>query len=162
MSRRVAKTASHYGCQDATRKRRLPRLSPGAWAGSVIESTDREVYKRVSQARWDKAKACLARVLGKINHHDPKRIPRKDHESIRSFLVYVATTYEMLTPYLRGIHHTLDSWRPKRDEESWARAPDWEAAILDHHLLGGGGDSVDRRLTHQDAQTRGWGGTSVG
>jgi hypothetical protein len=30
-----------------------------------------------------------------------------------------ALTYPVLTPYLKGLHLTLDSWRPGRDEEGW-------------------------------------------
>ena len=133
-SSRVAKTAAHFGCQDAARKRRLPLLSPGAWAGSVIESTSHGVYKRVSQARWDKTKDCLVRVAGWLNT-DSGRMPHKELERIRGFLVYVATTYEVMTPYLRGIHLTLDSWRPNRDADGWARAPDQETVMMGHHCL---------------------------
>jgi hypothetical protein len=27
--------------------------------------------------------------------------------------------YPSMVPYLKGIHSTLDSWRPNRDEEGW-------------------------------------------
>ena len=35
------------------------------------------------------------------------------------FLLYVTRTYPSMVPYLKGIHLTLDSWRPQRDSEGW-------------------------------------------
>jgi len=40
-------------------------------------------------------------------------------ESYRGFLVYISRTYPFITPYLKGIHLTLDSWRPWRNDEAW-------------------------------------------
>jgi hypothetical protein len=28
-------------------------------------------------------------------------------------------TYPSMVPYLKGIHQTLDSWRPHRDKDGW-------------------------------------------
>ena len=49
--------------------------------------------------------------------------------------MYVATTYTVLTPYLRGIHLTLDSWRPYRDSEGWLDKSAAEAPRFEEHLL---------------------------
>eukprot|EP00978_Attheya_sp_CCMP212_P044459 scaffold311089_cov38-Attheya_sp.AAC.1 len=38
---------------------------------------------------------------------------------IRGFLNYVARTYPEITPYLKGVHLTLDHWRPDRDSDGW-------------------------------------------
>ena len=35
------------------------------------------------------------------------------------FFVYVARTYTMFTPYLKGIYLTLNSWRPGRTADGW-------------------------------------------
>jgi len=43
----------------------------------------------------------------------------KDLEQKRGFLVYITRTYPSLTPFLKGIHLTLDSWRAGRDSEGW-------------------------------------------
>jgi hypothetical protein len=43
----------------------------------------------------------------------------KPLESYRGFLMYISRTYPAITPYLKGIHLTLDSWRPWRDEDAW-------------------------------------------
>jgi hypothetical protein len=33
--------------------------------------------------------------------------------------VYLSRTYPALVPYLKGIHLTVDSWRPNRDPSGW-------------------------------------------
>ena len=133
-SSKVAKTAAYHGCQDAARKRRPPRLLPGAWAGAIIETTEDAVYKRVSQERWEKTQASVNQVATWLNSSTRARIPRKDLERIRGFLVYVALTYTIMTPYLRGIHLTLESWRPDRDEDGWRKVSDQGDSGLAYHL----------------------------
>jgi hypothetical protein len=44
--------------------------------------------------------------------------------------VYISLTYPSLTPYLKGIHLTLDSWRPNRDGEGWKRPASQIAAAI--------------------------------
>lgn len=46
-------------------------------------------------------------------------IDHKTLESHRGFLIYISRTYLAITPYLKGIHLTLDSWRPWRSEDAW-------------------------------------------
>eukprot|EP00957_Ditylum_brightwellii_P056820 4307432-Ditylum_brightwellii.AAC.1 len=31
----------------------------------------------------------------------------------------MSRTYPEMVPYLKGTHHTLESWRPTRDEDGW-------------------------------------------
>ena len=38
-------------------------------------------------------------------------------ESIRGLLAYTARTYHDMNPYLKGLHLTLNSWRPFRGNE---------------------------------------------
>jgi hypothetical protein len=135
-SSRMAKTCAYLGLQDAARKRREPKRNPGAWAGAVVEATKEGVYKGVTQERWDKTRKHIKR-LGEWAEGNEK-IPRKELESIRGFLVYVSLTYTIMVPYLKGIHMTLESWRPNRDEEGWkltsVPASVWSKGQLeDHH-----------------------------
>lgn len=44
---------------------------------------------------------------------------RKELERKRGFLIHIARTYPDLVLYLKGIYHTLDSWRGGRDEDGW-------------------------------------------
>ena len=34
-------------------------------------------------------------------------------------VVYVFSTYRDMNPYFKGVHLTLDIWRPYGDEEGW-------------------------------------------
>ena len=46
-------------------------------------------------------------------------MPRASMESIIGLLVYVSIIYKYMNPYLKGVHLTLDSCRPYRDEGWW-------------------------------------------
>ncbi len=50
---------------------------------------------------------------------DSDSIEQKKLESYRGYLIYLARTYPMITPYLKGIHLMLDSWRPWRKDDGW-------------------------------------------
>jgi hypothetical protein len=106
-----------FGIQDAPRKRRKASQRPGAWAGSIIH-TDREcVTVLVSEAKWMKTKRWIKWMSDSLRNSD--LIDFKELERCRGFLIYVSRTYKPFVPYLRGIHKTIDNWRPFRDADSW-------------------------------------------
>jgi hypothetical protein len=119
-----AKTCSYLGIQDASRKRREAAQKGGAWAGGVAHCDERGVWKLITQERWEKAKSNLAKLDEALKEvEDPNslstELDRKMLESFRGFLVYVAQTYTTMRPFLKGLHLTIDGWRPDRDKESW-------------------------------------------
>jgi hypothetical protein len=57
-------------------------------------------------------------------------LQRKPLESTRGFFVHLMRTFPIITPYLKGMHLTLEGWRPNRDEEMWKLQPK-----LGRHLL---------------------------
>jgi len=118
VSRRVASVANYLGLQDAARKRRDPNTSPGPWAGSIVHTDREKVEVSVSQERWNKAKGMITWISEALQM-DSNHISFKTLESYRGFLIYISRTYPAMTPYLKGIHLTLDSWRPWRDDEAW-------------------------------------------
>lgn len=134
-SRRAAAQANYLGIQDAPRKRRPPSKTPGAWAGSIIH-TDDDVRVLVSEERWAKTKEIvdwLQEITGSA--HALKAIPRKELEKGCGFLLYVARTYPLMTPYLKGIHHTLNSWRCNRKDNGWKMtAKELAAAIAEGRI----------------------------
>lgn len=117
-TQRISSVLAYLGLQDAARKRRAPNQGGTAWAGSVVRTTDGVVTRMVSQEKWDKTKAILTWIWEQVGLSD-KDINYKVLESHRGFLVYVARTYPIMKPYLKGIHATLDSWRPGRDSDGW-------------------------------------------
>jgi hypothetical protein len=116
-ARAVASTLNSLGLQDAARKRREGSQTPGAWAGSIVLTSDGMVSIAVSQERWDKSRMILTWLHDHITSGLP--IPFKTLESHRGFLIYIVRTYPAINPYLKGIHLTLDSWRPWRKDDGW-------------------------------------------
>ena len=126
--RKFSSIISYLGIQDAARKRRPPTTRPGAWAGSMIYVDENNVGVYVDQSKWEKSQNNIKWIRDQImsccNVTDFKLasnygIDRKELERKRGFLVYVSRTYPAMTPYLKGIHQTLDGWRSGRDEDGW-------------------------------------------
>jgi hypothetical protein len=63
-----------------------------------------------TQEKWEKAKAYIRDVQQRAQQGEA--LPFKVLEQQREFLVYISRTYPLMVPYLKGIHLTLDSWRP--------------------------------------------------
>jgi len=117
-SRRVASTMNWLGIQDAARKRRDPCQDPGPWAGSVVRvQSNGVVCVSVTVERWNKARAMVQWILEAVETSDT--IEFKTLEKYRGYLVYISRTYPVMTPYLKGVHLTLDSWRPWRKDDGW-------------------------------------------
>jgi hypothetical protein len=117
-ARRAASMLNYLGIQDTPRKRRDSSQNPGAWAGSVILTTEDGVLILTSQEKWTKAKAQLEEVWDMLESN-PDNLSWKRLEQIRGFLQYVTQTYTSLASYLIGFHMTIDSWRPRRDKQGW-------------------------------------------
>jgi hypothetical protein len=115
--RRAASVANSLGIQDAARKRRFGSQRPGAWAGSVVETSQEGVFVTVSQEKWDKCKRYIGDIVEEMNR--TQQLNHKELEKKRGFLIYVTRTYPAMVPFLKGIHQTLEMWRPNRDEDGW-------------------------------------------
>jgi hypothetical protein len=90
VSRRVASTLNSLGLQDAPRKRREPSQTPGAWAGSIVNTSNDLVCVAISQERWHKAKTILTWLEDLLQTGN--EIPFKTLESHRGFLIYLVRT----------------------------------------------------------------------
>ena len=116
----IASRETYLGIQDAARKRRPPTRTAGAWAGSVIRTNDKEVGVVVSDERWTKTKKIVNDLYIKLQGKtDDQKLNTKSLLSDRGFLIYVARTYKTITPFLKGIHLSIDGWRDNRDEDGW-------------------------------------------
>ena len=138
-SSRIGKVLGFLGLQDAARKRREPSQTPGAWSGATVTSDKDNVFQSVTNERWEKTQRHIRWVAQHVGLRDElsvrllseedrigdealagyTKINHKRLESVRGFLVYVAGTFKAMVPYLKGIHLTLDSWRPNRDSDGW-------------------------------------------
>jgi hypothetical protein len=124
------------GVQDAPRKsRRWGSRRPGAWAGSIVEATNHGVYITVSQEKLEKSQRYIGEALGELLGLRDDSLDFKSLESKRGFLIYVTRTYPSMVPYLKGMHLTLDLWRPNRDEEGW-KLPSRDQKCFGHESQG--------------------------
>ncbi len=113
---RATSILCYLGIQDAPRKRRDSSRMAGAWAGSVIFTTDDNVMVLVTEEKWHKAKSQVQELKVRVQE---KMASRKRLQEIRGFLNYIATTYPILMSYLMGLHLTIDGWQKGRDHEGW-------------------------------------------
>ena len=44
------------------------------------------------------------------------RVPHNILDFIRGFLIYMARTFKWMTPYIKGLHLTIDGWREGNDK----------------------------------------------
>jgi len=116
--KRVASFLSWLGIQDAPRKRRDASRTAGAWAGSVVFTTDKDLVVLVTEEKWNKGKA---QVVELQNICKSKRGNRKRLQQIRGFLNYISATYPILSSYLMGLHLTIDGWRKGRESSGWRK-----------------------------------------
>ncbi len=116
-SMQIMTRVNWLGMQNAARKYRDGALLQGAWSGAIVH-TLREVTASISQGRWDKCKAIIDGMIYVVEKEHGV-FGLKKLLSDRGFLTYVSQTYPAMVPYLKGIHLTVDSWRPNRDEDGW-------------------------------------------
>ena len=107
----------YLGIQNAPRKTRPPSQTPGAWAGTVAETSENGIGVKCSQEKWSKAKAMIQEIQMEVDMSDS--LDHKLLEQKRGFFVHIQRTYPNLTPFIKGMHLTLDGWRPGRDSEMW-------------------------------------------
>ncbi len=107
---------SRRGVQDASRKRTSPSLTPGPWAGMVTHTDESMVRGMVSQEKWDKTKWLILEMRGMV---EVDHFPLAQLLQIHGFLMYVVPTYPWINPYMKGLHLTIDSWRPFRGPDGF-------------------------------------------
>ena len=121
--KRAAQILQYLGQQDASRKYRPPSQRPGPWCGAFMASVDDNLYTYASESKWIKARTLVDNIILELDENltdNPiYHLNHKQLEKSRGFLVYLTQTYPSLNPYLKGIHLTLDSWRPHRDDDGW-------------------------------------------
>jgi hypothetical protein len=113
----------YLGIQNASRKTRPPSQTPGAWAGILVETNGTTITVCTSQEKWEKAQRYLVEIRAEVSQKQD--LEHKSLEQKRGFFVHLQRVYPTIAPYLKGMHLTLDSWRPGRDKDGWLD-PDWD------------------------------------
>jgi hypothetical protein len=120
VARQIMSRLQYLGIQDAARKRRPSSQKGGAWAGTIFEICDDAIYKTVSQEKWTKGKLIIDELASACDQlASVKNLCHKDLERKRGFLIHLAMTFTTITPFLKGLHLTIDSWCPMRDDDGW-------------------------------------------
>ena len=115
--------------QDAPHKRWSPlKTEAGAWTGALQKIFDSAIVALTSQQKWEKAQRIIRDLLNKVQAGE--RLSHRTLLKERGFLVHLTMTYPILTPYLKGLHLTVDSWREGRDDEGWRLARTTLEALL--------------------------------
>ncbi|KAL7527172.1 hypothetical protein ACHAXR_001837 [Thalassiosira sp. AJA248-18] len=91
---------AHMGRHGVTHQQ--PRIN---WYGVPAEALIKELEDLLQKS--DKSQGEGGEAAG---------LPRQRLLEIRGFLIYVARTYRWLNPYLKGLHNTIDGWRPDQNE----------------------------------------------
>jgi hypothetical protein len=137
VSRTVASRIQYLGIQEASRKRRPPTHSPGAWAGGVFCTSSTNVFASVSQEKWDKAKRLVEGLWDKITLQGsdcdglkPVDLDYKELEITWGFRVHLSMTFDMLTHHLKGFHLALALHLPGQSGDRWKLTnPEWLAYV---------------------------------
>lgn len=120
--RQFTSRMQYLGFQDAPRKFRPPsQTNAGAWTGTIFSVGSKVISKTVSQEKWNKGRSIVAELKLVCDQADGNRpsLGRKQLERSTGFLNHLATTFDVMTPYLKGFYLTLNSWRLKRNSEDW-------------------------------------------
>jgi hypothetical protein len=120
--RQFTSRMQYLGFQDAPRKFRPPSQSnAGAWTGTIFSVGRSVISKTVSQEKWIKGRTMITDLNMMCCQVDGARpvMNRKQLERSTGFLNHLSTTFDVMTPYLKGFYLTLNSWRSKRNNEDW-------------------------------------------
>ena len=116
------KHLSYLGAQAASRKGRPVGTAIGAWAGSMIRTSDEQVMGMILEEKWSKMRDILLQIkheLEAVYKIDPTK-PMLDFKQLkrdRGFLVYTLRCYTGIYPYLKGLHAAIYVWRKNQDSE---------------------------------------------
>jgi hypothetical protein len=132
--RQFGSRIQYLGMQDAPRKFRPPsQKSAGAWTGTVFKVGSSLITKSVSQEKWERGRGIVEALLGIVNASEDGRpqLDRKQLEKETGFMNHLAMTFETISPFLKGLYLTLNSWRNGRDEGDWKVTPKrWKALLF--------------------------------
>ena len=94
----------------------------------VVNAGAEGLYVTCSQEKWNKGKAYVNELQCAIVSNGWDTLDRKELERKRGFLVHMSRTFSYMTPYLKGLHLTLETFRPDRLPSGWKMSKkDWAA-----------------------------------
>jgi hypothetical protein len=121
-ARKAGSTLHFLGLQEAPRKYRPGSMTPGPWVRSMAYTNDGEVLVLISKKKWDKGKGITRDLM--LQTKQSRWLDHKELERGRGFLIYFFRTYPPMTPFLLGLHQTIDGWRSRHHEDGWKMQQD--------------------------------------
>jgi hypothetical protein len=119
----VASKLAYLGIQVAARNTRPPSTIPGPWAGAVAWSSSAGVSICSTREKWIRAQQIVLRWRQDLQEHHAnmhsKGLFLSCLEGSRGFLVHMQHVYPAMTPYIKGLHLTVDSWRDNCNVDGW-------------------------------------------
>ena len=98
---------------------------PGALAGVVVlNDVEKGLVILTSQDKWDQRKGIITKWLERVEVGDESVDHIIGMLLDRGFVIYVTQACHLLTPYMEGVHLTLETWRGNRDSEGWKLLPE--------------------------------------
>ena len=110
---RVGSIWKYLGLQHTSRNRRIVGKDGGMWRGTKARIIDGPVYQLIGEGECTKTQIIIGKWLQRVTSEEP--LNYKELQSDRVFPNYVFDTYKSCRPFLKGMHITLDSWRPHQD-----------------------------------------------
>jgi len=97
---------------------RADRVARGFRRAPEVAEWDSDLRRgtRVDSYRWSREGRTSYQSYWKCTG---RRLNRQRLEEMRGFLNYVVRTYPWMNPYLKGLHLTIDGWRPGRVAGGW-------------------------------------------
>jgi hypothetical protein len=131
VTHRATSMFSYLGLQVTARKTRPPSPQPGPWAGTIAFAHPEGIGVTCMPEKWLKGKTLLNDLTMELQTNE--HLQHKSLEKFRGFFIHLARTYPVITPFLKGVHLTLDGWRPHRDAEMWKQPHhEWDESSLLH------------------------------
>ena len=85
----------------------------------MFDTVNGQVTHTVTKAKWERGRLYLRGIEEELQKETDRKLDYKFLEQVRGFLCHLAMVYEILFPFLKGLHLTLANHLPKRDEEGW-------------------------------------------
>lgn len=84
--------------------------APEPWSGIILRTDFDGVIVFVAQEKWEKSKAQVEEIICVVDSNSDHLL-HKRLEQVKGCLQYMTHTYSGMTPYIIGLHLTINGWR---------------------------------------------------
>ena len=95
----------------------MARKDGGPRRGTAVHIIDGSIYQLIGDGKWAKTRIIIIKWLQRVASEESMNY--KELQSDRGLLNHVFDKYISCSPFMKGMHLTLDSWNPHWDPEGW-------------------------------------------